>query len=68
MPGAANEHAPRREYQVSGKRAHDFHLVAAMMVPGIARILTFNPGDFRRYQGIVVLEPQQVLASRRLTP
>jgi predicted nucleic acid-binding protein len=50
-------------YQVSGKNAHDAHLVAAMVVQQISRILTFNPTDFRRYQGITVLEPQQVVAS-----
>jgi predicted nucleic acid-binding protein len=51
------------QYQVSGKNAHDAHLVAAMMVHQISRILTFNPSDFQRYQGITVVEPQQVLAS-----
>ena len=50
------------QHQVVGKRAHDVHLVAAMMVHGIARILTFNTGDFQRYPGIAALDPQQVLA------
>ncbi len=56
------------QYQVSGKNAHDARLVAAMMVHGISRILTFNVGDFMRYAGIAVLDPQQVLASRPPTP
>jgi predicted nucleic acid-binding protein len=55
-------------YQVSGKSAHDARLVAAMMVHGIGRILTFNVGDFRRYHRITVLDPQQVLAARPPTP
>jgi predicted nucleic acid-binding protein len=49
-------------YQVSGKSAHDARLVAAMIVHGLGRLLTFNAGDFLRYPGIVVVTPQQVLA------
>ena len=56
------------QYQVSGKNAHDTRLVAAMMVHGISRILTFNVGDFKRYAGIAVLDPQQVVPSRPPTP
>ena len=56
------------QYQVSGKNAHDAHLVAAMIVHGISRILTFNVGDFRRYSNISVLDPLQVLASDTSTP
>lgn len=50
-------------YQVVGKNAHDARLVAAMRVHGIDRILTFNPQDFQRFQNIVVISPQQVLAT-----
>jgi predicted nucleic acid-binding protein len=50
-------------YQVIGKNGHDAHLVAAMMVHGIGRILTFNVVDFQRYQGIIVLDPMHVVAS-----
>ncbi len=49
-------------HQVSGKNAHDARLVAAMKVHGIGRILTFNPADFKRYPGITVLSPQDVLS------
>ena len=48
------------EYEVSGKKAHDTRLVAAMIVHGVKRILTFNVADFRRYQAIDVLDPRQV--------
>jgi predicted nucleic acid-binding protein len=51
------------QHQVSGKNAHDARLVAAMIVHGINRILTFNVSDFRRYQNIIVLDPHQVVAS-----
>jgi predicted nucleic acid-binding protein len=55
-------------YQVSGKNAHDARLVAAMMVHGLNHLLTFNAVDFRRYAGLTLLEPQQVLASRPAPP
>ena len=42
---------------VSGKKAHDTRLVAAMMVHSITKILTFNADDFTRYSGIEVLQP-----------
>jgi predicted nucleic acid-binding protein len=50
-------------HQVLGKNAHDARLVAAMAVHGITHILTFNPGDFIRFPGIVALDPTIVLAS-----
>lgn len=55
-------------HQVSGKNAHDARLVAAMMVHGVGRILTFNVGDFQRYPGITVMDPRQVVASRPPVP
>lgn len=42
---------------VSGKNTHDAHLAAAMRVAGLSRILTFNVSDFRRFPGIVALDP-----------
>ena len=44
-------------YGVSGKKAHDARLVAAMAIHGITHILTFNPDDFTRYAGINVIRP-----------
>lgn len=51
------------QHQVRGKHAHDARLVAAMMVHGLSRILTFNVGDFQRYPTLTVLEPQQAVAA-----
>jgi predicted nucleic acid-binding protein len=51
------------QYQVVGKSAHDARLVAAMYVHRIDRILTFNTKDFQRYQQVVAVSPQQVLAT-----
>jgi predicted nucleic acid-binding protein len=42
---------------VSGKKAHDARLIAAMTVHRIIHILTFNVEDFARYAGINVLNP-----------
>ena len=44
-------------HQVSGKNTHDAHLVAAMNVHGITRILTFNGQDFTRYSNILAVNP-----------
>jgi predicted nucleic acid-binding protein len=45
------------KYQVSGKLAHDAHLVAIMQVYSVTDILTFNGSDFRRFPGITILDP-----------
>ena len=44
-------------YAVSGKETHDARLVAAMLVHGIKRILTFDRADFARYREIEVVHP-----------
>jgi len=41
---------------VIGSQVYDARLVAAMRVHGVARILTFNAGDFASY-GIEVIHP-----------
>jgi predicted nucleic acid-binding protein len=48
------------KHLVLGKQAHDANLVATMLVHGVYRLLTFNGDDFKRYQGITVLNPSQV--------
>lgn len=45
-------------HRVSGKKTHDARLAATMNVHGVSQILTFNGGDFSRYSGINVIEPQ----------
>ncbi len=40
-----------------GKQIHDANLVATMLTHGVARLLTFNTGDFRRFDAEVALEP-----------
>jgi predicted nucleic acid-binding protein len=45
---------------VLGAKVHDARLVAAMNVHGIRRILTFNTGDFKRFD-VETLHPSDVL-------
>jgi predicted nucleic acid-binding protein len=45
-------------HNVIGKQAHDAHLVAAMVVNGLTRPLTFNEGDFKRFTEISVINPR----------
>jgi predicted nucleic acid-binding protein len=47
-------------HAVSGKKAHDARLVAAMNVHRITQILTFNVADFARYPRISVIEPSTI--------
>lgn len=48
-------------YAVIGAKVHDGRLVALMSVHGVRRILTFNTGDFARFE-IEALHPSAVLA------
>lgn len=48
-------------HSVSGVNVHDARLVAAMNIHGISHILTFNEKDFRRYPGITVMVPGDVI-------
>jgi predicted nucleic acid-binding protein len=45
---------------VLGKQAHDANLVATMLVHGVKQRLTFNGADFKRYDGVEVIEPAKV--------
>lgn len=48
---------------VKGKVGHDARIVAAMNVHGITHLLTLNPKDFKRFQGITVVTPDELLNS-----
>jgi predicted nucleic acid-binding protein len=53
------------QHEAIGKNGHDARLVAAMIIHGIDRLLTFNVADFRRYREIVSLSPETILTSTR---
>ena len=44
-----------REVPVGGRQIHDANIVATMIASGERRLLTFNPRDFRRYDGLIEL-------------
>ena len=48
------------KHQVLGKQAHDARLVAAMNVHSVTHLLTFNTDDFKRYDEITVVNPQNI--------
>lgn len=50
------------QHRVSGKQAHDARIVAAMMVHGVRRLLTFNIDDFKRYTDITAVHPTSITA------
>ncbi len=46
-------------HSVRGKTAHDARLVASMLRHGVRQLLTFNVGDFQRYEPqIEVISPR----------
>ncbi len=46
-----------RENAVRGRQAHDARIAALMLAHDVTHILTFNTGDFIRYQGITAVSP-----------
>jgi predicted nucleic acid-binding protein len=48
-------------HDVKGKTSHDARLVAAMVVHGVTRVLTFNDRDFTRYANIVAINPMSTV-------
>jgi predicted nucleic acid-binding protein len=48
-------------HQVAGLKVHDARLVAAMKIHQITSIVTFDVGDFKRYD-IEVLHPKDALS------
>lgn len=59
-----NWHALVVNHAVQGKTTHDARLVAAMQRHGLLHLLTFNDADFRRFSGIDVLAPADIVAGR----
>lgn len=44
-------------HKVRGVHAHDARLVAAMQAHGVKQLLTFDAGDFAKYNEIEILHP-----------
>jgi predicted nucleic acid-binding protein len=49
-------------YSVRGVQVHDAKLVASMLPHHIPTILTLNDRDFRRYDGIHAVRPEEITA------
>ncbi|MDX2271412.1 MAG: PIN domain-containing protein [Cyanobacteriota bacterium] len=48
-------------HQIKGKRVHDVRLQAVMKVHQVTHLLTFNSGDFIPLEGMVIVDPSQVI-------
>ena len=48
-------------HHVRGVQVHDARIVATMLGTGVANILTSNVSDFRRYPGINVFAPEDIV-------
>jgi predicted nucleic acid-binding protein len=49
-------------YNVRGVQVHDAKLVASMLAHRVPAILTLNDSDFRRYDGIRTVRPEDISA------
>jgi predicted nucleic acid-binding protein len=47
-------------HAVQGVQVHDAMLAAVMRVHGVTHLLTFNKPDFKRFQGVVAVNPADV--------
>jgi predicted nucleic acid-binding protein len=50
-------------WDIRGRQVFDARLVAVMQAHRIEHILTLNPGHFRRFNAVNVVEPVDLLAS-----
>lgn len=48
------------KHSVLGVKVHDAWLAATMKAHSVAEILTFNYGDFARYDGIASVDPSSI--------
>ncbi|MFT3879017.1 MAG: type II toxin-antitoxin system VapC family toxin [Gemmatales bacterium] len=48
------------KHNVTGKKSHDTHLAATMIVNDVTHLLTFNTQDFLRFGMITVIQPADV--------
>ena len=52
-----------KKHMVRGAQVHDAHLAASLFANGVTNILTFNTKDFRRYDGLTVVHPRDLVLS-----
>lgn len=44
-------------FPTGGRQVYDANIVATMLTYGVDRLLTFNAADFKRFSGLIQLEP-----------
>ncbi len=49
------------KHSVQGKQSHDARIAALMLAHGVTHLLTLNPDDFVRYDGVAPVTPHEVL-------
>ncbi|MDX6578439.1 MAG: hypothetical protein QOE96_4392 [Blastocatellia bacterium] len=49
------------QHKVIGRQVHDARLVAAMKVHSVTHLLTFNTDDFKRYDELTIVNPQNII-------
>jgi predicted nucleic acid-binding protein len=54
-------------HSITGVSVHDARIVAQMAVWDVPTIVTLNPADFKRFPGIVVQTPRELLSSGVVT-
>ena len=50
-------------YGIIGRQVYDARLVAVMQAHGISHILTLNGNHFRRFSGVVVVDPHSLISA-----
>jgi predicted nucleic acid-binding protein len=46
-----------QRHPTAGRQVHDANIVATMLVHDLGRLMTFNATDFRRFAGLIEVEP-----------
>jgi predicted nucleic acid-binding protein len=47
-------------HKISGKRTHDLRIQAVVLAHNISHILTLNPKDFVKVEGITIIHPNSI--------
>jgi predicted nucleic acid-binding protein len=51
-------------HSVQGVQVHDARLAASMYVHGVGQLLTINVRDFKRFEGLRILNPAEFFGAR----
>jgi predicted nucleic acid-binding protein len=51
-------------HSIQGVRVHDARLAASMYVHGVGQLLTINVRDFKRFEGLRILNPAEFFGAR----